>query len=1378
MDDKRLQWAPLSAFDRTVNDCLYEVENTNTYPWQVIWYIIRILIPDTATRMDPHISYSSAMIAILQHKIDSEPLKISLESFPILLQCLSGKSFFHALKACTEDCSAALRDLFVEARLGIINLLWKQTDERAFFLLYEFIIQVLTTHSNLSLDEICKLLFIPEATLDTTIFAQFLLEIGEILSPNLSSIDTKERLIKTALLRSVFSHTLLLYAATPLSPLKAIICSDLFLATCLPYQFISPVYFSLSICNLLRDPGTLSLSMRTTIGELVLESLNFELTSALSLTALSNIIEEGSRASTTRCSDLVESAQALLSSEVLSLDESLEQSLTLLAISAFPCMPDYTASMTHLSAPFVELSILMKDFDLKLRASDTQSDQLFAISIPAPLMGSATELLSKRFSTSASQNIWHQAALLAACFQIVAGRPRLEPYGRASGIDLPNLSIEVLTTFLGGLFTDESDAVPSALVNLSLSTFLYNLHSPTHQQAIGTLYYSQASPRFGRINGIKLWNLLLFNNVNLSCIRPLTLVDNNILSPSGKTAAELLSFMLSSTLSDTKGSSHWCATWIRYLLDITNMVLKKTWTDSLSSEVPVFLIFSFTLSLQYLSHVSTISKMQPNNATGEASNDVATVDTFVAYISSTWTLHTSPSISAILLIDTYSCDFHDDGLVALSTLSALHTLYPILTQADLAFYNRTGLSFLGTGKSVIEFYKRGTVSPLLVIFSLLYIIAPDAFPPINSLVGYLLAFSLCPTYQTAIPLLSSISPGCLGTYLMTQESLILSLMYDLQTRSSSGNRAVTSNTKQRLWRTLDKYIISIHCMTFYVSLLVYISTYELSFLRVDQLTTSTSNDGDVIGKNIRSLLLQHLVSISVTHFTTIATSKRISLTLKGYVAKLPALFLEIGDSFLDRLYCSSATMGNLISSFQNAWLSSPFIKATIGSSSFFISLLCLDVRQYLEAKTSIPGCLELTDFPESFILSIETVTASGARLSNDSVSNGSIDLLLTIFFIAYNTGYTSRLLTDAWIGEAAGSENDNNRYASVKPFFAQLYQIQVEHCVLQLFTYISQANILLPVKLSKHHWSMEQSSQQSEPSVKKQEPSTHAPSTSYTTNRYLLYIHLADIIASICTRIATLYAHKHEWPQNKALIQAVMSVLSKISRTLASVDKLLVDTYLHQEQHSLPPRLQELLCCTSSSPYTSKDVVTRMRLFCNVPLIENLLALTIPIGEHVSYITMYCNAWRLLLCAAWIASSNTKGTDYGHIPTLTILHHSGLTMYTYCLLRGFLLTKARRSKISVQAALRSFSQRCTSLKHHLSQVPFYIPGWQPIFSSAISTLLIASSSVLRTNLATLSPVDIPPALIEFSGVLQCPDGNIIEALNNALSTEEGSGNDG
>lgn len=178
------------------------------------------------------------------------------------------------------------------------------------------------------------------------------------------------------MLRSVFSLTLLLYAAAPPTCLKAIIYSDLFLATYLPYQFISPMHFALSLCNLLLEPTALSLSMRTMISELILESLNSELTSTLSLMPLTSVIEEGSRISTTCCGELLRSALALLCSETSSLDESHDQSTGLLAVSAFPCMPDYTASMTHLSAPFVELSLLMKDFNSRPHTSNTKSDAL------------------------------------------------------------------------------------------------------------------------------------------------------------------------------------------------------------------------------------------------------------------------------------------------------------------------------------------------------------------------------------------------------------------------------------------------------------------------------------------------------------------------------------------------------------------------------------------------------------------------------------------------------------------------------------------------------------------------------------------------------------------------------------------------------------------------------------------------------------------------------------------------------------------------------------------------------------------------------------------------------------------------------------------
>lgn len=94
MDDERLQWPPCSVFDRTVCDCLHELESTDVYPWQVVWYLLQVFLPDTAARMKPYMSCSSAMMTILQHKIGSEPLQISFESLSILLQCLSGQAFF------------------------------------------------------------------------------------------------------------------------------------------------------------------------------------------------------------------------------------------------------------------------------------------------------------------------------------------------------------------------------------------------------------------------------------------------------------------------------------------------------------------------------------------------------------------------------------------------------------------------------------------------------------------------------------------------------------------------------------------------------------------------------------------------------------------------------------------------------------------------------------------------------------------------------------------------------------------------------------------------------------------------------------------------------------------------------------------------------------------------------------------------------------------------------------------------------------------------------------------------------------------------------------------------------------------------------------
>lgn len=1380
MDDERLQWPPCSVFDRTVCDCLHELESTDVYPWQVVWYLLQVFLPDTAARMKPYMSCSSAMMTILQHKIGSEPLQISFESLSILLQCLSGQAFFRALDVHAKGCSAAFRDLFVEARLGLITLLWEQADDQAPFLLYELMIQLLRAHSSLSLIETCTLLFIPGVSVDTALFAQFLIEIGELLSPNLSVIDTKEKLVEVALLRSVFSLTLLLYAAAPPTCLKAIIYSDLFLATYLPYQFISPMHFALSLCNLLLEPTALSLSMRTMISELILESLNSELTSTLSLMPLTSVIEEGSRISTTCCGELLRSALALLCSETSSLDESHDQSMGLLAVSAFPCMPDYTASMTHLSAPFVELSLLMKDFNSRPHTSNTKSDALFAVSIPPPLMGDTTEVLAKHFSALASQSIWHQAILLAACFQIVAGRLNLEPCGDSSSINLPALNIEVLTTFLGRLFATESDAVPSALINLDSPMFLSSFHSIHHRQLIGDLYYLQISPRLGRINSIKLWNLLLFNNANLFCTRPLVVCDNDILISRGKAAADLLDFMLSGDItgSEKEKSSRWCSKWMDYLLDVTSMTVRTMSLKSLSSEIPVFLIFSFTLSLQYMSHISTISKMQLNNHTSGATNDVITFDMFVKYLSSTWTLYANPSISAILLLDAYSCDFHDDGLVAMSTVSVLQTLYPVLPRADLNFYNKVGASFLGTTKSVIEFYKRGVSSPLHVVFMLLYIIVPETFPPIHILLGYLLAFSLCPTYQTALPLILSTAPGCLGTYLMNQESVLLSMLYELQTRGPSGNRSTISSLKQRLWRALDKYVASIHCMTLYVSLLIYVSTYELSLLKADQ-STGTISNGDSSGaealeRNLKSLLLQHLVGISTIQFTSVITSQRILFTMRAYVISMPALFLDISDSFLERLHCSSITMTNLVHCFSTAWAHSPFIKAVIDPSSFFASLVRLDLEQYCETGNSAQTHLWLINFPKTLISSIEAVVASGAHLSNDTVSDTFTDLLINVLFMAYNTESISRSLTGAHTNDLAAMDGTANSCISTRSFFAHLYQIQIGQFVLELFLQLSHITVLSPTKLPKQPQVLENINLKLEPSIKKQGSSTQTSSTPYTANRYLLYLQLADTVASLCVRVANLYRCKSVWPKARIVRQTTTTVISGVSQVLASVDKVVIDTYLRYEQHGLHPQLQELLCCSPSSLCESENAVTRMRLFCSTEVSESLLTLGAIEGGAISYMKVYCDAWRLLICAAWIASSVAKGADYNHIPASIVLYHGGLTVYTYCLLRGLFLAKARKNKFTLQAALRSYSQRCTSAKHRLSLSPFYIPGWQPAATDTLPVFLTASSSVLHSSLATLRSADIPFALVHFSGAVQHPGSDIIGALTTTLLAEEDS----
>lgn len=1376
MDGEQLQWPSYSAFDKAVCDCLYEVESTDAYPWQAIWYLLQVFLPDTAARMKPYMSCNSTIMAILQRKLGSEPLQISFESLSTLLRCLSGQAFFHALDMHAEGCSVVFRDLFVEARLGLITLLWKQADDQAPFLLYESMTQLLSAHSNLSLIGICKLLLVPGVSVDITLFAQFLVEIGELLSPNLLVINAKEKLVKAALLRSIFSLTLLLYAAAPPPCLKGIIYSDLFLATYLPYQFISPIHFALSLCNLLLEPTALSLSMRTMISELILESLNFELTSTLSLISLTSVIEEGSRISTTCCAEILRSVLALLHSETSIIDENQDQSMTLLAVSAFPCIPDYTASMTHLSAPFVELSLLMKDFNSKLRTSDINSDPPFAVSIPSQLIGDTTELLTKHFSVLVSQSIWHQATLLAACFQIVAGRLRLESYSDSSIISLPALSLEVLTTFLGRLFATESDAVPSALINLDSPTFLSNFHSLSQRQLIGNLYYSQMSPRLGRINSIKLWNLLLFNSTSLSYTRPLILYDHGILISQGKSAMDLLEFMISGNITNSEKSLHWCSQWMDYLLDIINMTVKTMALDSLSAEIPIFLVFSFTLSLQYLFYVSTISKIQSNNSITVTSNDAITIDTFVKYISNTWTLHTNPSISAILLLDTYSCDFHDDGLVAMSTFSVLHTLYPVLLRTDMNFYNKSGLSFLGASKSNIEFYKRGAVSPLHVLFILLYIFAPEAFPPIHTLLGYLLAFSLCPTYQTALPLILSTAPGYLGTYLMHQENVVLSLLYELQARSPLGSRSIISNLKQRLWRALDKYVVSIHCMTLYISFLIYISTYELSLLKAYQPTStsfsSKSTNEDAVKKNIRSLLLQHLVGISTIYFTSVVTSTRILFTMRAYVTSMPALFLDISESFLERLHCSSTTMTNLIRCFQTAWAHSPFIRATIDPSSFFASLVCLNLEQYCETGNSAQSRLWIIDFPKTFLSSIETLVASDVRLLNDTVSNTFTDLLINVLFMAYNAESVSRSLVDVYTSTLTATNSMANSCISRESFFAHLYQVQIEQFVLELFLHLSKITIPPPAKLPEQQQVLENINLKVEPPTKKQGPSMQILSTPYTANRYLLYLQLADIIASLCTRIATLYKYKCVWSEARTVRRTVMTIISSASQVLASIDKVVQDTCLHYEQHSLHPQLQDLLCCTPSSLCDSENVVTRMRLFCRAEVIETLLALDMSDEKATNCVKVYCDAWRLLICAAWIASSVVKGADYNHIPASIILYHGGLTIYTYCLLRGFFLTKTRKNKFALQAALRSYSQKCTSIKHHISLLPSYIPGWQPAAINALPVFLTASSSVLRSSLATLGSADIPLTLVHFSGVVQHSDSDILEVLTTTLLTEE------
>lgn len=1375
-DNERLRWPPSSAFNEVLNDCFYEAENTGIYPWQAIWYLLSVLLPDTAARIRPHISYNSTITIILQHKMGSEPLEIDMKSLPILLQCISGQFFFHALEAYKGTHLTALTDLFVEARLGIIALIWSQTDENALFLLYETIDQLLNMHRNLTLDKICKLLFIPEVAVDTTVFAHFLLEIGEILSPNMYIIKTNEQLIKIALLRSIFSFTLLLYAAAPPPCLKTVIFSDLFLATCLPYQFISPVHFTLAICNILINHNTLSLSMRITIGELVLESLTFELTNTSSLISLSNLIENGFCNSKISCCELLESTKALLTSEAPNIDTSLEQSIALLAVSAFPCLPDYTMSITHLSVPFVELSILMKDFNSKSETSTAQLNPIFAVSIPTELTGETIEMLRKHFFVLSSKNMWIQVTLLAMCFQIIAGRLRLESYNESGTSNFPRLDISTLIEFLGNLFVDESDTVVSALVNLNSPTFLNSFHTPNNQQEIGNLYYLTLSPRLGRINSIKLWNLFSFYNSNLPNTRQFRLFNNQIFGNQGTTATALLKSVLASTSNNNEESLQWCSKWIAYLLEITTINANKITDSSLSSlEIPIYLLFSFTLSLQYLSHASAISKVQSDTTVDNSSEDTITNNSFIDYISNTWTLATNPSISTILLFDAYSCDFHDDSLPAVSTLSVLYTVYPVFTQEDLQFYLKSGLSFLGTGKSVIEFYKRGTISPLLVTFIVLYVISPEAFLPIHVLVSYLMAFSLCPTYETALPLLCSISPGRLGTCLMNQENQILSLFYDLHTRNSSGNRTVISNTKQRLWRLLDRHLITIHFMTLYVSLLICISMYELSLLNYHHFLENNSKNENVsmgvLRENVKSLLLRHLVSISIVYFTSAITCKRISITMDEYVTKSPAIFLEINNAFSERLNCSTITMSNLIRSLQYTWAHSPFIKATIDISSFFVSLIYSDIVQYFKTETDAPSCFLFNYSTKTIISAIEAVVSLGACLSTGTDTDNFTDLFLIVLFMAYNSQSISKLLTDAWINNKLKDKNANSDYTLLQPFVAHLYQIQIEQFVVQLFAHIPHRCVLPPINLSEQQ-GLESSNRQTEPSIKRQEPSTQASEALYTTNRYLLYIQLADVVASLCTRAAKLYAHKHIWLQSTEVCNIATNILIDTAHTLASVDKIITDLYLRQELHACPVQLQNLLCYTQSHLDNSNEIIAQMKLFCSTELTNNLFALDALLQNNISYIKVYCNAWRLLICSGWLASSTTRGTDYNHIPALMICYHGGLTIYTYCLLRGLFLTKTRKTKLTLQTALRLYLQKCTSIKHYLSLLPVYIPGWQPTFTNTLPILLTAFSTVLGSSIVTLNPAEISSILINFSGVIQQPNMNLFEALTAVLVTEE------
>lgn len=73
--------------------------------------------------------------------------------------------------------------------------------------------------------------------------------------------------------------------------------------------------------------------------------------------------------------------------------------------------------------------------------------------------------------------------------------------------------------------------------------------------------------------------------------------------------------------------------------------------------------------------------------------------------------------------------------------------------------------------------------------------------------------------------------------------------------------------------------------------------------------------------------------------------------------------------------------------------------------------------------------------------------------------------------------------------------------------------------------------------------------------------------------------------------------------------QTTTTVISGVSQVLASVDKVVIDTYLCYEQHGLHPQLQELLCCSPSSLCESENAVARMRLFCSTEVSESLLAL-------------------------------------------------------------------------------------------------------------------------------------------------------------------------